>query len=148
VLERRLRWQRSGRCQERSSACAILRPREHAARSPCRDPRSLPLKTGEQDAVQSQMLAVKMSALDLQSGTKPIRISERRAPVRPITTRSVPDADIGSTSPVSKSTLWLVDCAQKRIPHLLVEMIGARSAEPVRPRAVGLNHFAVWQSTA
>jgi hypothetical protein len=28
----------------------------------------LPLKTGEQDAVQSQMLAVGMSALDLQSG--------------------------------------------------------------------------------
>ena len=39
-LERRLRWQRSVRCQERSLACAILRPREHAARSPCREPRS------------------------------------------------------------------------------------------------------------
>ena len=37
-----------------------------------------------------------------------IRISERRAPVKPIAPRSVPDADIGSTSPVGKSTLWLV----------------------------------------
>jgi hypothetical protein len=49
----------------------------------------------------------RVKLLDAKRLPSGILISERRAPV-PVTPRSVSNTIIGSTSPVGKSTLWLV----------------------------------------